>query len=55
MRKYMVPMVCISPYNSQVNGKIERTQRMYLEAIWKVVQGDRVYGHTEFTEALAAK
>ncbi len=40
MRKYKVPVVCISPYNSQVNGKIERTQRTYLEAIWKVVQGD---------------
>ena len=23
MRKYKVPVVCISPYNSQVNGKIE--------------------------------
>src|SRR5260221_1827010 len=37
MRKYKVPMVHISPYNSQANGKIKRT---YLEAIWKVVQGD---------------
>jgi len=40
MRKYKVPMVHILPYNSQANGKIERMQRMYLEAIWKVVQGD---------------
>src|SRR5258708_29060596 len=40
MRKYKVPMVRILPYNSQANGKIERTQRTYLEAIWKVVQGD---------------
>jgi len=40
MRKYKVPMVRISPYNSQANGKIERTQRTYLEVIWKVVQGD---------------
>src|SRR5260221_9916726 len=40
MRKYKVPMVCILPYNSQANGKIERTQRTYLKAIWKVVQGD---------------
>ncbi len=40
MRKYKVPVVHISPYNSQANGKIERTQRTYLEAIWKVVQGD---------------
>src|SRR5258708_7524258 len=30
----------ISPYNSQANGKIKRTQRTYLKAIWKVVQGD---------------
>ncbi len=37
MRKYKVPVVHISPYNSQANGKIERT---YLEVIWKVVQGD---------------
>src|SRR5260370_20454234 len=40
MRKYKVPMVRISPYNSQANGKIERTQRTYLKAIWKVVQVD---------------
>src|SRR5258708_25801152 len=40
MRKYKVPVVCISPYNSQANGKIKRTQRTYLKAIWKVVQGD---------------
>ena len=40
MRKYKVPVVRISPYNSQANGKIKRMQRMYLEAIWKVVQGD---------------
>src|SRR5258708_4445240 len=40
MRKYKVPVVRISPYNSQANGKIERTQRTYLEAIWKVIQGD---------------
>ena len=40
MRKYKVPVVCILPYNSQANGKIKRMQRMYLEAIWKVVQGD---------------
>src|SRR5258708_35916200 len=30
----------ISPYNSQVNGKIERTQWLYIEAIWKVLQGE---------------
>ena len=29
MRKYKVPMVRILPYNSQANGKIERTQRTY--------------------------
>ena len=40
MNKYHVPIVRISPYNSQANGKIERTQRSYLEAIWKVLQGD---------------
>src|SRR5260370_37352362 len=40
MRKYKVPIIRISPYNSQANGKIERTQRLYLEAIWKVLQGD---------------
>ena len=40
MRKYKVPVVCISPYNSQANRKIERTQRTYLKAIWKVIQGD---------------
>ena len=40
MCKYNVPVVCILPYNSQVNGKIERTQHMYIEAIWKVLQGE---------------
>ncbi len=40
MRKYKVPVVRISPYNSQANRKIERTQRTYLKAIWKVIQGD---------------
>ena len=40
MRKYNVLVVRISPYNSQVNGKIERTQHMYIEAIWKVLQGE---------------
>src|SRR5258708_17467483 len=40
MYKYKVPVVRISPYNSQANGKIERTQRTYLEAIWKVLQGE---------------
>src|SRR5260370_4747045 len=40
MKKYKVPVVHISPYNSQANGKIERTQRSYLDAIWKVLQGD---------------
>jgi len=40
MYKYKVPVICISPYNSQVNGKIERTQHTYLEAIWKVLQGE---------------
>src|SRR5258708_6828343 len=39
MCKYKVPVVRISPYNSQANGKIERTQRSYIEAIWKVLQG----------------
>src|SRR5260370_19263284 len=40
MRKYKVHIVQISLYNSQANGKIERTQRSYLEAIWKVLQGN---------------
>ncbi len=40
MYRYKVPVVQISPYNSQVNGKIERTQRTYLEAMWKVLQGE---------------
>ncbi len=40
MHKYKVPVVHISPYNSQVNGKIERTQQTYIEAIWKVLQGE---------------
>ncbi len=40
MHKYNVPVVCISPYNSQANGKIERTQHTYIEAIWKVLQGE---------------
>ncbi len=40
MHKYKVPVVCISPYNSQANGKIERTQWLYIEAIWKVLQGE---------------
>src|SRR5260221_6051961 len=40
MTKYKVPVVHISPYNSQANGKIEQTQRMYIEVIWKVLQGE---------------
>jgi len=40
MIKYKVPVMCISPYNSQANGKIERTQRTYIKAIWKVLQGE---------------
>src|SRR5258708_25747043 len=28
------------PYNSQANGKIERMQQTYIEAIWKVLQGE---------------
>src|SRR5258708_12629123 len=40
MHKYKVPVVHISPYNSQANGKIERTQQTYIEAIWKVLQGE---------------
>ncbi len=40
MSRYKVPIVRISPYNSQANGKIERTQCSYIEAIWKVLQGD---------------
>src|SRR5258705_3782425 len=38
--KYKVPVIRIFPYNSQANGKIERTQQAYLEAIWKVLQGE---------------
>src|SRR5260370_30525546 len=40
MNKYKVPVVRILPYNSQANGKIERTQCSYLDVIWKVLQGD---------------
>ncbi len=40
MCKYNVLVVCILPYNSQVNGKIERMQCSYIEAIWKVLQGE---------------
>ena len=40
MEKYRVPVVRISPYNSQANGKIERTHCTYLESIWRVVQGE---------------
>ncbi len=40
MHKYNVLVVRISPYNSQANRKIERMQHMYIEAIWKVLQGE---------------
>src|SRR5260370_37048871 len=40
MQKYNVLVVHISPYNSQANGKVEWTQCSYLEAIWKVLEGD---------------
>src|SRR5258708_16390804 len=40
MHKYNVPVVRISPYNSQANGKIERTQHTNIEEIWKVLQGE---------------
>ncbi len=39
MHKYNVLVVHILPYNSQANGKIERMQHTYIEAIWKVLQG----------------
>ena len=39
MCKYNVPVVHISPYNSQANRKIKRMQCTYIEAIWKVLQG----------------
>ncbi len=42
--KYKVPVFQISPYNSQVNGKIKRTQWAYLEVIWKCCKVKQING-----------
>ena len=39
MEKYKVPVVRILAYNSQANGKIERTHWTYMDSIWKVCEG----------------
>ena len=45
MNKYKVPVVWISPYNSQANGKIEQTQRTYIEEFGKFYKEKRISGH----------
>ena len=37
--KYKVPIIPISPYNPQANGNIERGHGIYIDSIWKVLQG----------------
>ena len=60
MEKYKVPVVRISPYNSQANGKIEQMHQTYIEAIWKIVQGDtedwpRWLGYTLWADRIMVK
>jgi hypothetical protein len=37
--KYNVPMIPISPYNPSANGTVERGHGVYIESIWRVLQG----------------
>ena len=37
--KYNMPLIPISPYNPPVNRSVERGHRVYIESIWRVLQG----------------
>jgi len=36
MDKYKVPVVRVSPYNPQANGKSERGHAVWISALWKI-------------------
>ena len=38
--KYNIPIIPISPYNPSANGIIERGHGIYIESIWKILQGN---------------
>ena len=38
--KYKLPLIPILPYNPTVNGMVERGHRVYIDSIWKVLQGN---------------
>ena len=40
MKRYGIPQICISPYNSQVNGVVERGHFIIREALVKACEGD---------------
>ena len=39
VEKYKIPLVLISPYNPPVNGLVERGHGVYIESIWRILQG----------------
>ena len=38
--KYNIPIIPISPYNPSANGIVERGHGIYIESIWKILQGN---------------
>ena len=38
--KYKLPLIPISPYNPTANGMVERGHGVYIDLIWKVLQGN---------------
>ena len=38
--KYNIPIIPISPYNPSANGIVERGHGVYIESIWKILQGN---------------
>ena len=38
--KYKLPLIPISPYNPTANGMVERGHGVYIDSIWKVLQGN---------------
>ena len=38
--KHNIPIIPISPYNPSVNGIVERGHGVYIESIWKILQGN---------------
>ena len=38
--KYNIPIIPISPYNLPANSIVERGHGVYIESIWKILQGN---------------